>query len=822
LRNIEIRIDSKNDTGPGLGAARANIKKFAANSIGDFRKVAASVAGLREKLIGLASSEFVQTFVNSAKELMDFETKLTTATGTVELAHERLKELREISKTTTFALPGLVEASASLEGFGDGALASGEGFRMIGDIAAATNSDLGDLSGAVGALYGAVQNNQSIEDSVEKLQEMGVVSGQAAEELVNLQQSGASGSMVWSRFRAQMGSYTGGMQEVAQTTEGQMEVLKNSWEDAKREIAEASVPALNEAIQAALDVLTRLSESGDLAKWGAQIGAALSVLVERLSTLVNFAVEHQEMLKTLGMSLAAYRTASKAVKGFEVLQKSMIGAKLSATSLNQALGTMGGALGTVAAVAAVAFIGWQVGKVLGELLGMDEVLYSIGERLKLLPKEEEASGDLEAHVGAKAESEYKRAAASSRSARNEDGSIKQDVVEEMWRREKAKRISGFRRVARQKKERKEQEEAKRKAQKKGANAAASAPPTKKGADKRGGRRETPEERALRKQAEKAEAERQRQLKAAQKSRERHAKAEQKLQDKLAEKQEDLATQRAKDRAANILHNRKIELQAEIQAHKDRMKRLRERAAELQRVAKASADRAKSLMDNAVQAILRSPDERKQARMQARQERREARARKRAENRLKRMIERANETASRYVRGGLSKAKAVERLSPKQRDALKILAEQQKDRANRRKAKAAEQEAEKAGKAAARAERELQEANGEGARAPGEKSEAVQRLEQELAELKKELAELAANKPAGPNAPLAGQANAQRGGAGAGGQGFRNGLQGAGGPPAPGAAPAPALGMMPGLQGLLPELQRQTQLLQAIASAEGVR
>lgn len=124
------------------------------SGIKTIQSIAASTSSLFSTLAGLAGvTAGLAGFAAAIKQSVSFNAQLEqqsvafrTLLGNAEAATARMKELATFAARTPFELPEIVNASKVLQSMTDGALAAGEGLRIVGDAAAASGRGLDEAS----------------------------------------------------------------------------------------------------------------------------------------------------------------------------------------------------------------------------------------------------------------------------------------------------------------------------------------------------------------------------------------------------------------------------------------------------------------------------------------------------------------------------------------------------------------------------------------------------------------------------------------------------------------------------------------------------
>lgn len=166
----------------------------------------------------------------------------------------RLAELAKFAQTTPFELPEVAAASKTLEVLTRGALSTGDGLRMVGDIAAQSGRPFQELAMWVGRMYDGLQSGRPVGEAMMRLQEMGVISGQVRAKIEAMQKSGMAGNEVWAVARAEFAGLEGSMQTLSQTVTGLRSNLNDARDALYRAMGESFVEQEKEAIRGAAEV----------------------------------------------------------------------------------------------------------------------------------------------------------------------------------------------------------------------------------------------------------------------------------------------------------------------------------------------------------------------------------------------------------------------------------------------------------------------------------------------------------------------------------------------------------------------------------------
>lgn len=252
--------------------------------------------------------------IGSNLQFEGFQTRFEVMLGSTEEAKKRMEELEKFGRTTPFELPGVVQASVVLETLTKGALSTGDGLRLVGDVASGTGRPIEELAQWFGRLYDGIQSGRPVGEAMARLQELGAVSGDLRNQIEEMQKAGVDGEVVWATLEEGMGRYSGMMDKQSKTVGGALSNISDGLGALKRNLMEgifqAAKPVFfgiaaalgNEGVQkAALDA-------------GLAIGEVLGKAVEGVSDLVKIGMD---LWGEFGSSITgAVGSAVEAVVGF--------------------------------------------------------------------------------------------------------------------------------------------------------------------------------------------------------------------------------------------------------------------------------------------------------------------------------------------------------------------------------------------------------------------------------------------------------------------------------------------------------------------------
>jgi hypothetical protein len=231
-------------------------------------------AGIKGVVNALKSSSMEAAGIESLT--MQFETLL----GGADNAKKRMQEITKFAASTPFEIKELAATSKLLQTLGGDMLATGKGLRMVGDAAAISGQPIAEVGLNIGRIFNAITSGTSAGESVNRLQELGLMTGKAKigfEQLAAAQKKGTADVM--SQAQAMellgnlLGSTSGAMERLATTTEGKLSNLRDNFDQLKVALGTGINEGLKDALNAVNDFLPKLQAS--MTKAGEIIGAAI-------------------------------------------------------------------------------------------------------------------------------------------------------------------------------------------------------------------------------------------------------------------------------------------------------------------------------------------------------------------------------------------------------------------------------------------------------------------------------------------------------------------------------------------------------------------
>ena len=208
-------------------------------------------------------------------ELESYTANLTTLLGgNKKQAEELLNTLKETAKTTPYETSNLVKATQTMMSFGISADNAKKYLNQIGDISMGNSEKLAGLTLAFSQVQsaGKLTGQDLLQMINQGFNPLNIISKETGESMADLKQrmseGGVSAEEVAHAFEiatSKGGLFYKGMEKGAQTTEGKISTLKDSFKEATGSLTTALLPALTsivEALTKVADWFNNLSEEG--------------------------------------------------------------------------------------------------------------------------------------------------------------------------------------------------------------------------------------------------------------------------------------------------------------------------------------------------------------------------------------------------------------------------------------------------------------------------------------------------------------------------------------------------------------------------------
>lgn len=223
--------------------------------------------------------------VDINKQFETFQVQFETLLGSSGEAKKRIDELAKFGVATPFELDEIVNADRLLQTFGGTALATGENLRRVGDSAAAVNASFQEVSFWTGRLYSSMMAGRPFGEAAARLQELGILSGEARTKLEDMQKSGVKGAEIWSAYAEMVDTkFSGAMDKLSKTLQGVMSNLADFQQMLLREGGEDLFEGVREDAIEFYDIISDPKAQEALTQLAKAFGSILDSLREAVTT----------------------------------------------------------------------------------------------------------------------------------------------------------------------------------------------------------------------------------------------------------------------------------------------------------------------------------------------------------------------------------------------------------------------------------------------------------------------------------------------------------------------------------------------------------
>jgi hypothetical protein len=269
--------------------------------------------------------EFIRQGIQMNAMLETSTLQFTTLMGSADKAQERVRGLAQFAAKTPFRFEDALVGARNLETFGGSALDTDANLRLVGDAAAATGNNLQDVSFWFGRAYGAIQAGRPFGEAAQRLQEMGVLTGEQRNKMEALQATHAKASDVLAALTGGFERFDGAMEKQARTMDG----LVSTFQDDMALLAAPTTERSFRAIEAALAGVNAQLESPESQEGAKQTNELLGFMTEQGLNLGG-------TLLALGVTLADTSPQANAARAWLLLHDQLVGTAEAAAGESEA------------------------------------------------------------------------------------------------------------------------------------------------------------------------------------------------------------------------------------------------------------------------------------------------------------------------------------------------------------------------------------------------------------------------------------------------------------------------------------------------------
>ena len=411
-------------------------------AMGEFRaQTCAAVQEARNQILslgalsigGLGMKDLVKDVILLGGEMQQTETAFEVMLGSAEKGRAAIAKLIGFADVTPFDNPEIIRSGKSLLNIGIAVDGLTGKLEMLGNISAGTGNKIFEITSiySKAAAKGKVQTEelmQLAERGVPIIQASASMLKVSTQEVMAMAEKGQLSFALLDEalqsLGGQGGKYFGLMEKQSKNMLGAWSNFQAEVEKIGTAIGKEAIPALTAALESLLAEIDKLRESGELDQMISGAGKLIGETASALKDFVAFIVANRETIASLGMSAAGLLLILKAKQILLELGGGLVfmvraaaqidsAAQQSAANAAGAVGTvrkslaglrnfMGGMKGVMVspfaaakmaaanfgAVAATAFIGWEIGKRIGDMLQLEKAFTRLFLKAKGMSDEE--------------------------------------------------------------------------------------------------------------------------------------------------------------------------------------------------------------------------------------------------------------------------------------------------------------------------------------------------------------------------------------------------------------------------------------------------
>lgn len=206
---------------------------------------------------------------------VQFEALLKSATK----AKDRMEEIKAIDLEVPFDITSIANASRVLTVFTDDAFAGADALRVMADAAAVTPNEIEDVAFWFGRAYSMIQAGRPFGEAAMRLQEMGLLSGQARNEIEKFSGVRTPYAIAKSMeiLLGEFKKFDGAAAKRAKTWAGLMSIFTSETKQDFKAIGDSIMPVAKVYLQEIIDKLKEMRSSGRLADIGRRLADGIEL-----------------------------------------------------------------------------------------------------------------------------------------------------------------------------------------------------------------------------------------------------------------------------------------------------------------------------------------------------------------------------------------------------------------------------------------------------------------------------------------------------------------------------------------------------------------
>lgn len=350
---------------------------------------------------GMGFMEAGKSMLSLAADMQQTKVAFEVMLGSSEKAKAVLGDLVKFADTTPFDTAEIIAAGRALMACGTNTQDLTGKLELLGNIAAGANVPITEMV----AIYAKMANKGKVQtEELNQMAERGIPIYSLLCKMLQVNQEELSsmaekGQLTFALIQEALGKlggkggqYFGLIAKQSKTLGGLWSTLAGNCRLLATEMGELIIPELSTYLEQVISELDRMKKSGELQGYMQKIADSLITLLRSLVDIGSFLARNQETLFAAGKIVAVMYAWNK-FNGVLTATLPVLRAMGASGGFMQAFGASSGtariltrdlrvlarhsgllatSLGTVGAVAATAFIGWEIGEQIAELTGLNK------------------------------------------------------------------------------------------------------------------------------------------------------------------------------------------------------------------------------------------------------------------------------------------------------------------------------------------------------------------------------------------------------------------------------------------------------------------
>lgn len=285
-----IKVTIGANAGPfakGLQSVNRRIAGWAARLPGRFaragiaagrRFVRGLVRTIRRGIIGagVLGAGLIGKSISEAGRFEKYDLQFEALLGTAEKAQKRMNEIKQVDLEAPFDITSITDASRVLTVFTENAFAGTKALKMMADAASVTPNDIKDVAFWYGRAYSMIQSGRPFGEAAMRLQEMGLLTGKARNEMerfsgVNTPKAIESSMEI---LNSEFLKFHGAAAKLAKTWPGIMSIFTSASKQSFDEVGKEILPLAKYWLEELIAKMTELRNNGTFSTWGQNVAWA--------------------------------------------------------------------------------------------------------------------------------------------------------------------------------------------------------------------------------------------------------------------------------------------------------------------------------------------------------------------------------------------------------------------------------------------------------------------------------------------------------------------------------------------------------------------